>query len=374
VKQLSFTPSEGGAITYSGSSSYGSYGNSNTYQKCRHYAQDVTFPDGTKVWASSHHQRKEGEALPDFGFYLDSIWKPQCLAFYINWTDYGLPVLAWDRVVEGIKTLHKLASTQQVEIGCIGGHGRTGTVLACLAILSGVEGDKAVDWVHKNYCEHAVEGGKQEWWVSWFDATVNGKPIPEMPSFSTFGKKMEDSHKYGDRLACCFKEQNGNRYCGRCQTDLLASDQAPKPIPDKCWWCDAQFASSKKEVDDHDKDWKAAQKDPKAPHLQPMKSGGSNSTGGGKGKGVAAGAAAKSADEMLAEAKERLWPTKRYKVSQEAGEGLRCTHCWDQVSWRWPSYGYQTGNWVHRTSPGLSIDKCENVRTKDQFRRSGANK
>ena len=34
-----------------------------------------------------------------------------------------------------------------VEIGCLGGSGRTGTVLACMAVLAGVPPAEAVDWV-----------------------------------------------------------------------------------------------------------------------------------------------------------------------------------------------------------------------------------
>ncbi len=58
--------------------------------------------------------------------------------------------------------LHRARAGQHVEIGCYGGHGRTGTALACLAILCGQAPDEAVTWVRATYCERAVETGEQE--------------------------------------------------------------------------------------------------------------------------------------------------------------------------------------------------------------------
>ena len=40
---------------------------------------------------------------------------------------------------------------QRVELGCLGGHGRTGTALAWLAVLAGELPDRAVSWVRKNF-------------------------------------------------------------------------------------------------------------------------------------------------------------------------------------------------------------------------------
>ncbi len=42
-------------------------------------------------------------------------------------------------------------------MACSGGRGRTGTALACLAILDGVPADDAVGYVRQHYDPHAVE-------------------------------------------------------------------------------------------------------------------------------------------------------------------------------------------------------------------------
>ncbi len=58
------------------------------------------------------------------------------------------------------------AATERVEIACAGGHGRTGTALACLAILDGVPGAQAVAFVREHYDRHAVETAGQRRYVA----------------------------------------------------------------------------------------------------------------------------------------------------------------------------------------------------------------
>ena len=57
---------------------------------------------------------------------------------------------------------------EHVEVGCLGGHGRTGTALACLAVLTGTPPGEAVAWVRAEYCEKAVETDEQHAFVAAF--------------------------------------------------------------------------------------------------------------------------------------------------------------------------------------------------------------
>ena len=50
-----------------------------------------------------------------------------------------------------------LAAGERVEVACAGGRGRTGTALACLAVLDGVPAAEAVAFVRERYDPHAVE-------------------------------------------------------------------------------------------------------------------------------------------------------------------------------------------------------------------------
>jgi len=54
----------------------------------------------------------------------------------------------------------QLTAQKKVHIGCIGGHGRTGTVLAALVATMTGELD-AINYVRKHYCEKAVESKAQ---------------------------------------------------------------------------------------------------------------------------------------------------------------------------------------------------------------------
>ena len=56
----------------------------------------------------------------------------------------------------------------------MGGLGRTGTVLACMAVLAGEPPSSAVDWVRREYSPAAVETIAQEHWVQWFADRVSG--------------------------------------------------------------------------------------------------------------------------------------------------------------------------------------------------------
>jgi protein-tyrosine phosphatase len=99
---------------------------------------------------------------------MDSAWRPTWDAEVIEWEDFGLPSDP-DQAARAIVAAFKRAKAgEKIEVGCRGGLGRTGTVLACMAILSGVSVAKAVEWVRGNYRSNAIEGARQEHWIEWF--------------------------------------------------------------------------------------------------------------------------------------------------------------------------------------------------------------
>jgi protein-tyrosine phosphatase len=128
----------------------------------------VTFPNGVRVRACGLEEREKNAAWRSFGLYLDERWKPSWPAVVIEWPDFGLPVDA-SGAAGAIRTAYRRAEIgERVEIGCAGGLGRTGTVLACMAVLSGVDPASAVNWVRAHYDRRAVETEKQAGWVQWF--------------------------------------------------------------------------------------------------------------------------------------------------------------------------------------------------------------
>lgn len=91
----------------------------------------VTLPDGTPVTAASFDFA--GPYLrhpePDFGLYLDPRWQPPWNHAHIDWPDFGLPEDA-DAVRRSLTAIvDRARSGQRVELGYMGGHGRTGTAL-----------------------------------------------------------------------------------------------------------------------------------------------------------------------------------------------------------------------------------------------------
>src|SRR6478735_12670186 len=129
---------------------------------------DVVFPDGTVVRASSISDRVEHDPTRSFGLYLDMRWLPTWPAEVIEWPDYGLPADGDRAAGQIIAAFARARRGDVVEVGCMGGLGRTGTVLACMAVLAGVDANEAVAWVREHYRPNAVETPDQERWVQWF--------------------------------------------------------------------------------------------------------------------------------------------------------------------------------------------------------------
>jgi protein-tyrosine phosphatase len=81
--------------------------------------------------------------------------------------DFGLPSDS-AAAEAALREAWARAAAERVEIGCAGGHGRTGTALACLAVLDGVPGREAVRYVRAHYAARAVETPRQRRFVARF--------------------------------------------------------------------------------------------------------------------------------------------------------------------------------------------------------------
>lgn len=133
---------------------------------------EVRLPDGTAVRASSLANRQAVNSECDFGLYLDPAWKPDWPAASIEWPDFGLPASPEQAYGQIIDAYHRARSGQLIEVGCLGGLGRTGTVLACFCVLAGLDAPSAIEWVRCGYDRRAIETAEQEQWVAWFASRV----------------------------------------------------------------------------------------------------------------------------------------------------------------------------------------------------------
>lgn len=133
------------------------------------HCDPVTFADGTTVVGARFlvDDPYTREEPPTFGLYLDAHWAPPWDHAQLTWVDFGVPDAAELRAaLEDL--LDRARRGERVEVGCLGGHGRTGTALACLAVLTGTPPDEAVDWVRATYCHKAVETDEQRAFVAAF--------------------------------------------------------------------------------------------------------------------------------------------------------------------------------------------------------------
>ncbi|MGW4483700.1 protein-tyrosine phosphatase family protein [Amycolatopsis sp. NPDC004368] len=135
----------------------------------------LALPDGAVVRGRGLGRPTPEGPAPGYGLYLGSgrlrrkydaglTWEHE----WIRWPDFFLP-LNWGDARRKILALHARAlAGESVEVACYGGVGRTGTVLSCLATLSGLGPDEAVTWVRENHHRRAVETAWQRRWVRWF--------------------------------------------------------------------------------------------------------------------------------------------------------------------------------------------------------------
>jgi hypothetical protein len=118
----------------------------------------LTLPSGRRIRGRGLGAPLPAGVPPETGVYLlgrppePMPWESR----WVRWRNFRLPadpadlravlVQAWER-----------AADERVELACHGGTGRTGTALACLAVLDGVSPADAVAFVREHYRPRAVE-------------------------------------------------------------------------------------------------------------------------------------------------------------------------------------------------------------------------
>lgn len=132
----------------------------------------LSLPSGRRVRGRGLSRPTPPGPPPEFGLYLlgDPPPAPDWPMRWVRWPDFRLPRDRRD-AAEALHEAWQLAGEQRVEVACAGGMGRTGTALACLAVLDGVPADRAVDFVRAHYHPRAVETRWQRRYVTRFPAS-----------------------------------------------------------------------------------------------------------------------------------------------------------------------------------------------------------
>jgi hypothetical protein len=128
----------------------------------------LTLPSGRRVRGRAWRELPAG-SLPDLGIYLLGR-EPEAVPWEsrgIRWRDFSLPAEP-DRLRAALTEAWERAPDQRVEIACPGETGRTGTGLACLAVLDGVPPERAIEFVRAGYRARAVETRAQAAFVTRF--------------------------------------------------------------------------------------------------------------------------------------------------------------------------------------------------------------
>lgn len=129
----------------------------------------LRLPSGRLVRGRGLRHPLPAGPTPGFALYLLGKEPPAVdwAARWVRWPDFRLPA---DRAgaAEALREALARAGDERVEIACGGGRGRTGTALACLAVLDGVPNSEAVAYVREHYSRHAVETPWQKRYVSRF--------------------------------------------------------------------------------------------------------------------------------------------------------------------------------------------------------------
>ncbi|MFF1818771.1 protein phosphatase [Kribbella sp. NPDC058245] len=129
----------------------------------------LELPSGRLVRGRGLRNGPAAAPFPTYGVYLLGSEPPavEWESRWLRWPDFRLPsdrALAREVFAEALER----SGSELVEFACAGGRGRTGTALACLAVLDGAPAAEAVAYVRRNYSRHAVETFWQKRYVRQF--------------------------------------------------------------------------------------------------------------------------------------------------------------------------------------------------------------
>jgi len=192
--------------------SYSTY----AWADCSHWRDLVQLENGLTLIASGYADRPKHKnnslavRYETLSVYLDRLWEqtgvlatpgidlpfPGGKHRYVMypWADMSVPDDMEEFVTLVKWMLTQIVQGERVEIGCFGGHGRTGTLIAAILIAQGLTAAQAVNKVRTQYCQEAIETARQVNYLVAFDMEVNQRqPMPD--EYTLLNKLRADSWK-----------------------------------------------------------------------------------------------------------------------------------------------------------------------------------
>lgn len=169
----------------------------------RFYLDAISIPDGS-MWGGFRSRAGNEKAI------------------FVKWTDFGtIPVIRFEAIIEYIKSLAH-GKKLKIAIGCMMGHGRTGTLIAGLLIHEGATAKEAMRQVREHLCHKCIETKGQETLLEQYERRryflKHGKELPlPQPQHKALpvqnDSKWLDSHpwlKYA-------KSESSSWFCPECR-------------------------------------------------------------------------------------------------------------------------------------------------------------
>jgi protein-tyrosine phosphatase len=127
----------------------------------------LRLPSGRLIRGRALGQPLPAGPLPDFAVFLLGKRPPRVEweQRWVRWPDFRLPADEPD-AADALREAWRRSEAERVEIACRGGRGRTGTALACIAVMDGVPPEQAVSFVREHYHRRAVETPWQRQFVT----------------------------------------------------------------------------------------------------------------------------------------------------------------------------------------------------------------
>jgi len=109
----------------------------------------------------------------------------------MDWKDFNAGPLSQQEWAHLTRYLRR--QNRPIHIGCMGGHGRTGSALAIIATLLGCvpKGECPVKWIRDRYCSHAVETTSQLIYIE----KITSRKVTSSPSSHSQGIVISSANK-----------------------------------------------------------------------------------------------------------------------------------------------------------------------------------